>query len=239
MVNDYIVIGMHCDNCARKIRNKLQSLQNINNLKIDVAENTLTFESQDTPNLELLNQSLAELGEGYRLVSAPKDRKKNPFAKLKTFLPLITIFSLILIITFASQIYNRHFHPHDAMRVYMATFFIIFSFLKLINLKGFAGAFKNYDFLAQRSSHYALIYPFLELGLGLMFLFNTQLFLANIYTIVLMGVGNLGVLNALRSGKEIQCACVGTFFKLPMTKVTLIENTVMIVMAIGSLLVLI
>lgn len=36
--------------------------------------------------------------------------------------------------------------------------------------------------------------------------------------------------------KAIQCACLGTTLKLPMTKATFIENTIMLIMAISMLI---
>ena len=47
-----------------------------------------------------------------------------------------------------------------------------------------------------------------------------------------MAIGSIGVFQALREKKTIQCACLGTALKLPMTKVTLIEDVGMGVMAL-------
>ena len=53
----------------------------------------------------------------------------------------------------------------------------------------------------------------------------------NIITLVLMLVGAAGVLNALLNKQAIRCACLGTALNLPMTKVTLVEDLTMAVMA--------
>ncbi len=52
----------------------------------------------------------------------------------------------------------------------MAGFFIVFSFLKFLDLKGFARSYTMYDLLAKQWKVYGFIYPFLELGLGIMYL---------------------------------------------------------------------
>ena len=45
-------------------------------------------------------------------------------------------------------------------------------------------------------------------------------------------VTTIGVTKTLLAKKSIQCACLGTALKLPMTEATFIENAIMIVMAI-------
>ena len=45
----------------------------------------------------------------------------------------------------------------------------------------------------------------------------------------------IGVTQILINKKSIQCACLGTTLKLPMTEATFIENIIMIAMAISML----
>jgi hypothetical protein len=65
-----------------------------------------------------------------------------------------------------------------------------------------------------------------------LFLFRIQIPLALVLTILILGITTVGVTQSLLSKKAIQCACLGTALKLPMTKATFIENTIMIVMAV-------
>jgi hypothetical protein len=51
-----------------------------------------------------------------------------------------------------------------------------------------------------------------------------------------MAVGLAGVIRAVVSKQSIRCACLGTGFNLPMSTVTIIENSVMLVMAVASVL---
>ena len=53
----------------------------------------------------------------------------------------------------------------------------------------------------------------------------------NAITFVLMSVGGVGVLQSLQQKRTIRCACLGTALNLPMTKVTLVENGTMALMA--------
>jgi hypothetical protein len=51
-------------------------------------------------------------------------------------------------------------------------------------------------------------------------------------TLVILSITTLGVTKTLLDKKSIQCACLGTALKLPMTEATFIENAIMLVMAI-------
>ena len=48
-----------------------------------------------------------------------------------------------------------------------------------------------------------------------------------------LGATTWGVIQQLRKKTTIQCACLGTALKLPMTEATLIENSLMLLMALG------
>ena len=115
---------------------------------------------------------------------------------------------------------------------FMGLFYIVFSFFKLLDLKGFSESFKMYDPLASRVPIYGWIYPFIEVVLGLMFLMHFGVKTALVITLIVLGVTTIGVTKSLLDKKSIRCACLGTALKLPMTEATFIENAVMIVMAI-------
>ena len=115
---------------------------------------------------------------------------------------------------------------------FMGLFFIVFSFFKMLDLNGFLQSFKMYDPLAKRVSFYGRIYPFIETLLGLMFLMRYEINIALIITLVLLVITTIGVSKVLLQKQSIQCACLGTVLKLPMTEATLIENSIMIVMSI-------
>lgn len=113
----------------------------------------------------------------------------------------------------------------------MAGFFLVFSFFKLLNLSGFVQAYRGYDVIAAKSAAYAWAYPFIELALGVAYLTRWQPQVTHWATLAVMLISAAGVLNALRKRQLIECACLGTVFKLPMSKVTLIEDLSMAMMA--------
>ncbi|MBC7766920.1 hypothetical protein H7Y21_02930 [Arenimonas sp.] len=151
---------------------------------------------------------------------------------LKKLIPLLSIFSLIILLTFGTALYQHNLTLMNLMMLSMAFFFLVFGLFKLNNLKGFAKAYAMYDVIAMKSKSYAIAYPFIEIVLGLMYIFAYGGVYRDIFTFIIMSVSGYGVWKALQAKEEIQCACLGTVFKVPMTKVTLSENLFMAFMAL-------
>lgn len=163
-------------------------------------------------------------------VSKALSNSENEKSKLQQLKPLILI---LFYITTASVLLNyQNWDRNEIMLDFMGLFYIVFSFFKLLDLKGFSESFKMYDPLASRVPIYGWIYPFIEVVLGLMFLMHFGVKTALVITLIVLGVTTIGVTKSLLDKKSIRCACLGTALKLPMTEATFIENAVMIVMAI-------
>lgn len=60
------------------------------------------------------------------------------------YIPLISIFLIIISSTILKQFYSG-FNVMNAMQDFMGIFFIVFSIFKIINIKGFAEAYSQYD----------------------------------------------------------------------------------------------
>ena len=150
--------------------------------------------------------------------------KKHSF---KDFVPLLVIFALIIFLTALKSLWHYTFIPYNIMQDFMGIFFVVFGLFKIINLHAFAQAYAQYDLIAKRSEHYALAYPFIEFFLGIIYLTHQANAAVLDFTLVLMLVNAIGVAYELRKGSDIQCACLGTIFKIPMTYVTLLEDILM------------
>ena len=122
------------------------------------------------------------------------------------------------------------------MNKFMAGFFIAFSFFKLLNLKAFADSYSMYDIIAEKIKIWGYIYAFLELVLGILYVINFNPILLNTFTALLMSVSLIGVLKSVLNKKKIQCACLGTVFNLPMSTLTIVEDSLMIVMSLAMLI---
>lgn len=118
------------------------------------------------------------------------------------------------------------------MILFMGGFFVVVSILKFVDWKGFAQQFALYDVVAKRSKLYAFTYPVIEFGLGIAFLLSFQLIITATITFLIMSVGSIGVAQNLLSKNPINCACLGTKVKLPLTTFTLFEDVLMAIMAL-------
>ncbi len=122
------------------------------------------------------------------------------------------------------------------LRWFMGVFFVVFAGFKLVGYKMFPEMFASYDIIAQRLKVYAYAYPFIELFLGLMYLWNIAPNGRDWVTLLIMGIGSAGVAQEIKRRRGIHCACLGNIIKLPLSTVSLVENVGMGVMALAMLL---
>jgi hypothetical protein len=167
-------------------------------------------------------------------VSAPVLDIEPTLSWLATYRPLLLILAYLLAASVSVQMPQNGLagvHWHETMRYFMAGFFLVFSFFKLLDVPAFADAYAGYDLLAKRWHGWGLMYPFVELALGLAYLANWNPLLINWVTLVVMGFSAIGVIQAVLDKRSIRCACLGAVFKLPMSTVTIIEDVGMVAMA--------
>ena len=148
-----------------------------------------------------------------------------------TYKPLLLVFAYILLVTFAVEYIAGQFDLHRFMPNFMAGFFLVFSFFKMLDLAGFANTYSMYDVLAKRFHAYGYLYPFIELSLGTAYLLGYRPMFTNVVTLIVMAFSSIGVIIAVMNKQKIKCACLGTGFNLPMTTVTIIEDLLMASMA--------
>ncbi len=160
-------------------------------------------------------------------------RQESEFKKL---LPLLSIFGLIAILIAITSYIQMDFSGMNMMMLLMGYFFVVFGLFKLINIKNFAEAYATYDVIAMRSKIYAYAYPFIEIGLGVMYFLYFGGIYRDVFTFIIMAIGTYGVWKVLKSKDQIPCACLGMVFHVPMTKVTLFENLFMALMALYMVL---
>ena len=157
--------------------------------------------------------------------------KKEPWYRSKAFGKIFPYFLAVVLIGGAVWSYYGNF-----MIKYMGVFFILFSLMKMLDWKGFVMAFSQYDLIAMRSKSYGRAYPAIEFAIGVLFLSGFWVIVAAWVTIVIMGVGAIGVGKNMLSKNKIQCACLGTKINVPLTKVTLLEDVIMVIMAVSLIL---
>jgi hypothetical protein len=118
------------------------------------------------------------------------------------------------------------------MDAFMGLFFIQVALLKLLDLNGFVGSFARYDLLAKLFPPYAHAYPFIEAGVGMLFLAGLWPVLTHIVTMIIMAVGVASALRVIARGQIVACACAGPAASIPVGAVTVFEYATMFLMAV-------
>jgi hypothetical protein len=148
-----------------------------------------------------------------------------------SYYPLALLGGFLVGVVALAEVRAGSFDWGRAMGNFMGAFFLSFAFFKLLDLRGFADAYRGYDIVARRVPVYGYVYPFIELALGVAYITAFAPMATNIATLVVMAVSSIGVLQSLVHKRKIRCACLGTVFNLPMSTVTLVEDGLMIAMA--------
>ena len=234
--------NLSCGRCVAAVKPRLDADPAIRSWSVDTADpdKVLAVEG-DNVSPESVERHVAAggfrvLGEVDSPTLGVAPRNETPSLEdgrsvLATYRPLLLVFGYLVGVVALVEITAGGFEWMRAMANFMGGFFLAFSFFKLLNLRGFVDAYQTYDILARPVRAYGYVYPFIELGLGISYLARVAPVATNVVTLVVMLVSVVGVTRALVQNRRIQCACLGTVFNLPMTKVTFVEDALMAAMA--------
>lgn len=231
MKHTYEISGMTCSSCAAKVKSAFLKIPEVESVDVNLEEKQATIVMSKHISTATLQSNLSDAGN-YKIVSSNHNEIIEVSKSwLNTYKPILLIFGYTLGISFLLATDNGELNLMHFMRYFMAAFFLSFSFFKFIDLKGFAESYRMYDVVAMRYGFWALLYPFVELSLGLSFLMNINPLITNILTLIVMSVSIIGVIQSVIRKQQIQCACLGAVFNLPMSTVTIIEDSIMILMS--------
>lgn len=238
MIHTYKITGMTCGGCKASVEKYLKNLDHVTNVDINLEKEEGIITMSNHIDISELQKALPTkytitVQTQKTVVAAAQASSfdiQEEKSKLQQLKPLLLI--IFYIATASVLLHYKNWSWNEFMLDFMGLFYIVFSFFKMLDLKGFPDSFRMYDPLAKRIPAYGWVYPFIETALGLMFLMRFEVNIALIITLVVLGITTIGVTKTLLDKKSIQCACLGTALKLPMTEATFIENTIMIVMAV-------
>jgi copper chaperone CopZ len=230
--------GLHCGGCVKRITAALSPFADSVEVTLEPMQAKLT-ELKPGVALASLQAAVGALGN-YTItpptVAAAPAATAPDKTWLQTYYPLLLILAFISGASVLVQLgQGVAVNAHDTMRYFMAGFFLVFAFFKLLDVPAFASAYAGYDLLAARWHGWGTVYPFVELALGIAYLTHWQPTLTAWITIIVMGFSAIGVIRAVLGKRTIRCACLGTVFQLPMSTVTIIEDVGMVVMAVWML----
>lgn len=253
----YTITGMTCGGCEAKVKKALENVSGVTTAEVSHIENRGTITSGEEIPFTTLRRALEDLGGHYEIheeytpsasqldsvaesqpasppISHPNSQNTRTW--FETYKPVLLLFAYIGTASALIELVSDSFSWMNWMRWFMAGFFLAFSFFKFLDLKGFAVSYRMYDIVAKKFPIWGYIYAFTELLLGLAYLSGVEPFWTSVVTFTVMSVSIIGVLQTVLNKQVIQCACLGKVFDLPMSTVTIIEDGLMIVMAVAMIL---
>lgn len=242
MTHHYQVVGITCEGCVSKVKTLLEKVPGVTATAVDLNGKVQVTMSRHiaTPDLQAAlrdypKYQLAEVTHAPAPTILPDEDTERTF--WQTYKPILLVFGYILGATLLVEAAAGVFDWMRWMRHFMAGFFLVFSFFKMLDVSAFAASYSSYDVVARRWLGWGYAYPFVELALGVLFLIHFNPLVTNGLAFLVMGVSTIGVVQSLRAKRRFQCACLGAVFNLPMSKVTLFEDVLMVAMSGAMLLV--
>jgi len=232
-IQKYKIDGMTCGACVGKVRSAITKIDGIESANIQLAFPQASLKLNQSISLIQLQTAIGQYKISPIETNEAKFMRKEEIfnISLRTYKPLLLIIGFIVGVTLLVQYPFSDFSWILWMRHFMAGFFLVFAFFKLLNIKGFASSYQSYDLLARSWKSWGYIYPFVELSLGILYLINIAPILTNWLTLIILGVSSIGVIQSVMDKRKIKCACLGDVFNLPMSAVTIIEDLSMVTMA--------
>nr|WP_276899433.1 cation transporter [Pedobacter kyonggii] len=237
MTHTYQLTGMTCGGCENKVKSNLLVLPDVTSVEVSKDTNSATISMNKHIGLDTLQQALGGTESKYQISAAHHNQTlEEAKSWTETYKPILLIFGYVTVISLVVSWHSTGIDFIVFMRIFMAGFFLTFSFFKMLNLKAFAESYAMYDIVAKKFGAWGYIYAFIELGLGLSFALNLSPVAVNWVTLVVMTISIFGVLESVLNKKKIQCACLGAVFNLPMSTVTIVEDAIMIAMSAAMLI---
>ena len=150
-----------------------------------------------------------------------------------SYTPVLAVFAVAALIALAIA-WLRFGTVLDVsvLPTFIATAMCLLAMLKLQDVEKFSTMFLNYDLLARRWVPYGYIYPFAELGAGVLMLAGALTWVSAPVALFIGTVGAVSVFKAVYVDKrQLKCACVGGSSNVPLGFVSLTENLMMVAMA--------
>lgn len=228
-----------CGSCVAKVKPYLDALSGINHWEVDTKSPQKILEVKTQLSPETVIHTINQAGYQATLISQNPATDSPIEASVatadrgfvQTYKPVLLLVAMLTLVSALLARTAEGWSYELMMRGFMGGFFLSFSFFKLLDLPGFVKSYRRYDWIAQSIPAYGWVYPFVEVALGLAYLTHWQPEILAPFTLVLMLLGLGGVLQALYQKKLVQCACLGTTFDLPVGMVTVLENSLMALMA--------
>lgn len=163
MTHEYKITGMTCGSCVARVKSELLKLGDILSADVQLQSPQATITMSKHVSTAVLQQAVNKAGnytiaeDGNAMATAMQSSVAD-VEEGKSYLPIFLIFGYIAGITLLIQYVQGSFNWMQWMSHFMAGFFLVFSFFKLMNLKGFAAGYQTYDIVAKKIPAWGFLY---------------------------------------------------------------------------------
>ncbi len=201
---------------------KLKSREEINALKV-------LYDVSTVPQTVIGGERIG----GYDELLKHFGEIKKPQEAL-TYQPIITLFLIGLLLAIAiTWLQFDAALTGETVEWFISISMVLLGLQKLMDIERFSTMFLTYDLLAQRWVRYSYIYPFVEVGAGLMMTVGVLNWVSAPAALFVASIGAVSVFKAVYIDKrQLKCACVGGDSNVPLGFISLTENLMMVGMAI-------
>lgn len=145
---------MTCGNCVAKTKNQLLTLEGVTKAEVQLTTPQATITMQKHIPLTALQNALSKVSN-YTIAEADGGMhytmsNEETTSWIKTYKPILLVFGYILGVTLIAEAVTGSFLWMRWMSHFMAGFFLVFSFFKLLDIKGFAEGYSSYDVIAKK-----------------------------------------------------------------------------------------
>jgi len=160
MKKTYTISGMTCNSCKSTIHQSLNEIPEIKSVEVNLEKAEAIIFMKSNIDISKLQNALPSkfyieekaIDDSSALINEPSIESDQEKSKLQQLKPLLII---LIYISVASILMNfKNWNSSEAMLDFMGLFYIVFSFFKMLDLKGFLKSFKMYDPLAKRFPFY-------------------------------------------------------------------------------------
>ena len=139
MTHEYKIKGMTCGSCVARVKSELLKLGDVLSVNVQLQAPQATITMSRHVSTVALQQAVNKAGH-YTITEAENGMTTSMHSvaeeeEKKSYLPIFLIFGYIAGITLLIQNIQESFNWMQWMSHFMAGFFFVFSFFKLMNLK--------------------------------------------------------------------------------------------------------
>lgn len=152
--------------------------------------------------------------------------------KWHNYFPLV---ALVFVSVVMAEVLHLSFEL-PFMSLFMGFLLVNFALVKLFDIDAFVDRFSKYDIISSRTRIYGYLFPLIELGIGLAYLGHYQPMLTSWVMLIVGIVSVTGILTQFKKREALSCVCIGSIGNIPLCVVTVIENALMIGLALAYIM---